>query len=169
MSSFKVLWMEGIHLECAAALKASEDPGSCSVTGKLQSSLCFGIRIHQAAGWCSAGQLESFLERATRGTTCTLPFFCIVWILLKIPVYRHFSSELEKLNILEYIHWNTAESLSIEWRTQQTWRTMKISSKEVISTHTGDPAPAHCYSLYYVENSCLLSYCADFHLSEEMR
>lgn len=136
ISSFKVLWMEGIHLECAAALKASEDPGSCSATGKLQSSLCFGMRIHQAAGWCSAGQLESFLERATRGTTCTLPFLCIVWILVKVPVYRHFSSELEKLNILEYIHWNIAESLSIEWKTQQTRRTMKISSKEVTSTHT---------------------------------
>lgn len=140
ISFFKVLWMEGIHLECAAALKASEDLGSCSAPGKLQSSLCFGIRIHQAAGWCSAGQLESFVERATRGTTCTLPFlfffFCTVWILVKLPVYRHFSSELEKLKILEYVHWNIAESLSVEWRTQQTWRTMKISSKEVTSPHT---------------------------------
>lgn len=63
-------------------------------------------------------------------------FFCTVWILVKLSVYRHFPSELEKLKILEYIHWNIAESLSIEWRTQQTWRTMKISSKEVTSTHT---------------------------------
>lgn len=140
ISFFKVLRMEGIHLECAAALKAREDPGSCSATGKLQSSLCFGIRIHQAAAWCATGQLESFLERATRGTTCTLPFFFFffgtVWIFVKLPVYRHFSSELEKLKILEYIHWNIAESLSVEWRTHQTWRAMKISSKEVTSPHT---------------------------------
>lgn len=54
--------MEGSHLMCAAGLKAKE-PGSCSATGKLQSPLCFSIRIHQAAGCCPAGQLGSFLER----------------------------------------------------------------------------------------------------------
>lgn len=156
ISSFKVLWMEGIHLECAAALKASEDPGSCSATGKLQSSLCFGMRIHQAAGWCSAGQLESFLERATRGTTCTLPFLCIVWILVKVPVYRHFSSELEKLNILN-IFTGTLQSLCLlsgrHSKHEGQWKYLLKKLHPLILF--GDPASAHCCSSYYVEKQIL--------------
>lgn len=155
ISFFKVLWMEGIHLECAAALKASEDPGSCSGTGKLQSSSCFGIRIHQAAGWCSAGQLEPFLETATRGNTCTLPFFGTVWILVKLPVYRHFSSELEKLKILEYIHWNVAESLLSGGHSKHEGQWKCLLKKLHPLTLFGDPAPAHCCSLYYVEKQIL--------------
>lgn len=63
-----------------------------------------------------------------------LCFFWTVWILIKLPI--HFSSEkLEELKVLEYINWNIAKTLSIEWKAQQRWRTMKISSKEVTSTH----------------------------------
>lgn len=142
-----------------------------------ESSLCFSIRIHQAAGWCSAGQLESFLERSTRGTTCTLPFLFLFFLFvlyesLQSSLYIDiFSSELEKIKILEYMHWNIAESLAVEWRTQQTWRTMKISSKEVTSTHTvwgQSTSSVLQFVLCGEANSRLLSYCADFNMSEEM-
>lgn len=100
-----------------------------------------------------------------------LCFFWIVWILIKLPVYIHFSSEkVEELKVLEYIHWNIATSLSIEWRTQKRWRTIKISSKDVTSTHiVWGPSTSSYAILCAKANSCLLSYCADFNLSEEMR
>lgn len=139
-----------------------------------------GFRAHCASASGFTRQLVGVQQgswgpfwKALQQAPLALCFFWTVWILTKLPVHSHFSSEeLEELKVLEYTHWNIAKSLSIEWGTQQRWRTMKISSKEVTSTHIVWGASTSSYAVFRLcgeANSCLLSYCADFNLSEEMR
>lgn len=83
-------WVEGSHLECVAGPKAREELGFCSATGKLQSTLCFGIRVHQAAGGHPARQLGACWKRHH----LLFAFFEPYEFFLKLPGCSYFSLEV---------------------------------------------------------------------------